>query len=245
MNTWKLSEEEKENAIRSIIKQGIVTPKSRIKGIIDICKSCTFSVLFFGIGDCVFLSILITLCLWLFFLEAGKKTILCTVFTLSPFVYLMSFSLTTWKEKILQLYEITMSCRYTIRQVTALRMIYFSIGNMLINTVVLAIVSRNEFAAFWKMLGLSFSSLFLYGMIMLVFQIKGRVYLSVGVPPVMWGLFNLLFSLFYEEQAEGFFLTMTNGIIWLFTIILFIGFIFMLYSFSTLRQGGEKQYAVD
>lgn len=241
MNTWKLSDIEKEKAIQDIVQHGVVSPADRIKELLNVSKACPFRVLFFGVGDCLFLGVLITVCVGLFLLQFNMQTILCSVFALSPFAYIISFFLTTWKEYIVQLYEVKMSCHYTIRQVTALRMIYFSLGNMLINTAILALFVQTQttFIPFWKTLGLSFSSLFLYGVIMMLFQIKGNLYLSVAIPPVIWGLLNLLVIMCYGEQMEKTLYNLTGGLVLVFVFATCILYLFMLYSFSTTKHKEE------
>lgn len=240
MSTWKLSETEKENAIHNIVRNGVVSPADKIKEFLNAGKRCRLHVLFFGVGDCLFLGILITVCLWLLLLQFHIQTILCSVFACSPFAYIALFFLTTWKEHMVQLYEMKMSCHYTIRQVTAWRMIYFGFGNMLINTAVLALFvhMQNSFVPFWKTLGLSFASLFLYGIMMLFFQIKGRLYLSVAIPPVIWTVLNLLVILNYGVQVEKVLLNLANGLVLVFLFVTCMAYLVMLYSFSTTKCMG-------
>lgn len=246
MNTWKLSEIEKEKAIENIVKHGVVTPADRIRELREVSRACPFRVLFFGASDCLFLGVLITVCLWLFLLSFDTKIILCSVFALSPFAYISSYFLTAWKEHIVQLYEVKMSCHYTIRQVTALRMMYFSLGNMLINTVCLYLFIQTQtiLIPFWKTLGLSFSSLFLYGAIMLFFQIKGKLYLSIAIPPFVWGLLNLAVIMLYGEQLEKLFLNLAGGLVLIILLVTCVVYLFMLYSFSTTKYAEGKQYVV-
>lgn len=241
MNTWKPSEIEKESAIQNIVRHGIVSPADRIKGLLDASRACPFGILFFGVGDCLFLGVLIMVCLWLFLLQFNTQMILCSVFALSPFAYISSFFLTTWKERIVQLYEVKMSCHYTIRQVTALRMIYFSLGNMFINTAALLIFAREQtrFIPFWKTLGLSFSSLFLYGVIMLLFQIRGSLHLSVAIPPFTWILLNLFVVMYYGEQVEKMLLNLAGGFVFILVIATCVAYLFMLYSFSVTKNMEE------
>lgn len=241
MYTWKLSETEKETAIRNIVRNGVVSPADRRKEFLEIWKLCRFHILFFGVGDCLFLGILVTVCLWLFLMQLQTRTILCSVFAFSPFAYIAIFLFTSWKERILQLYEIKMSCHYTIRQVTALRMIYFSFGNMCINTVLLTLFvqTQNRLLPFWKTLGLSFTSLFLYGILMLFFQIKGKESLSVAVPPILWGLLNLLVVFNYGIQVENILLNLADGLVLLFLGLTCLVYVFLLYSFSITKYGEE------
>lgn len=241
MNTWKLSETEKEKAIQNIVRQGVVSPVDKIKEAVNVSRACSFRILFFGVQDCLFLGVLITVCLWLFLLQFNIKTILCSVFALSPFAYISCFALATWKEHLVQLYEIKMSCHFTIRQVIALRMIYLSFGNMLINIIVLSLMVKTQTAVipFWKTLGLSFTSLFLYGILMLLFQVKGQIYLSVSIPAIIWVLCNLFITIYCGKQAERLLLNLTDTLILIIVSCSFIAYLFMLYYFFTARDKEE------
>lgn len=241
MNTWKLSEIEKEKAIQNIVQQGVVSPADKIREVLNASRSCSFRILFFGVEDCLFLGILVTICLWLFLLQFNTKTILCSVFALSPFAYISCFILTTWKEHLVQLYEVKMSCHFTIRQVIALRMIYLSFGNMLINTIALSLFVQTQTTVipFWKTLGLSFTSLFLYGVLMLSFQIKGRMYLSIAIPSIIWGLCNLFITFYYGNRVERLLLNLTGTLVLIIVSCSFIAYLFMLYYFFTTRYKEE------
>lgn len=238
MNTWKLSETEKEKAIQNIVRQGVVSPADKIKEVLNASRACSFRILFFGVEDCLFLGILITICLWLFLLQFHTKTILCSVFALSPFAYISCFVLTTWKEHLVQLYEVKMSCHFTIRQVIALRMIYLSFGNMLINTIALSLFVQTQTIVipFWKTLGLSFTSLFLYGVLMLFFQVNGRMVLSVAIPSIVWGLCNLFITICYGERMEKLLLNLTDVLVFIIVSCSFIAYLFMFYYFFTTRN---------
>lgn len=234
MNTWKLSENEKEKAIQNIVRQGVISPMDKIKELCHAGKVCSFRILFFGVEDCIFLGMLLTVCLWLFWVEFNTRNILCTVFALSPFAYVSCYVLTTWKEHLVQLYEIKMSCRYTLRQVIALRMIYLSFANMLLNTIVLTFVVQTQtILPFWKTLGLSFSSLFLYGVLMLFFQIKGHIGLSVAIPSVVWGLGNWILSVSYGNRVEKLLLNLTDTLVWMIVSGLLIAYLIFFYRFFT------------
>lgn len=246
MNTWKLSENEKEKAIRNIVQQGTVSPMDKIREIFRVSRVCSFRILFFGVEDCLFLGILLTVCLWLFFVQFNTKTIVCSVFAISPFAYLSCFVFTTWKEHLVQLYEVKMSCYFTIRQVIALRMIYLSFGNMVINTIALLLLAQTQTAVipFWKTLGLSFTSLFLYGVLMLFFQIKGRIYLSAAIPSVIWGVCNLLLTICYGKQVERLLLNLTGTLVLLIVSCSFVAYLLMIYYFFATKCEEELRNVI-
>ena len=235
------SETQRETAIQNIVKQGVISPADKIRKLINVALECPFRVMFFGIGDCLFLGVLITTCLWLFLMQLDTKVILCCVFALSPFAYIISFLLTSWKEYALQLYEIRSSCRYTMRQITALRMICFSFINMIINAAALLLLVKMQaaFIPFWKALGLSFSSLFIYGVIMLFFHIKGNSFLAALIPPATWCIVSLAAVTLCGSRIESLLTDMAGGCVIALLTTACAAYMLIFYAFSTADRSPE------
>ena len=246
MSIQKLSEAEKDAAIRKIVEKGVIKPGDKFGKMLEVRRACTFRTLFFGVGDCFCLGILIAACIWLLLIQEGSQVIICMVFAVSPFAYIASYLLTSWKEYRLQLYDIKMTCRYTVRQVSAFRMIYFSGINIFLNVLMLSLLMRFQLPAiaFWKILGLSFSSIFLYGMIMLVFQIKGVPHLTTILPPVLWGMINAFVIAFYGEKLEIMLLNLAGSLVFTITVIAFAGYLIALFVFFISKTREEENYAV-
>ncbi|MCM1048603.1 MAG: hypothetical protein NC433_09265 [Clostridiales bacterium] len=243
-NIHKLSENEKDIAISEIVKKGIIKPSDKLREILDVKHICTFHTIFFGVEDCLFLGLLIAACLWFFLIQADSQVIVCLIFAFSPFAYIVSYLLTAWKEHLLQLYEVKMTCKYTIRQISAFRMIYFSGFNIFLNVLLLSALIKFWFSAviFWKILGLSFSAVFLYGVIMLVFQIKGKLYLTIIFPPALWGIVNAWVIAFYGEKLEGALLNLAGGLLIAIMAAVFMIYLITLFTFliSTSQISGSR-----
>lgn len=243
-NTEKLSTTEKDLAIRKIIQQGVVTPWDRIRKIFNMNSVCALQTLFFGVGDCLFLSILIAVCLWMFFIQLDSQIIVCMIFGNSPFAYIALYAMTSWKEHSLYLYEMRMTCKYTIKQITVVRMIYFSAINMILNVLILACFSQsfNAHIERWKVIGLSFTSVFLYGSIMLFVQLRKNTFWASGVTPAFWILCNAAIVLFYGAGIERILLNLTNSLVIFFAVVSLLLYFFVLfhYSLSKKGRGNEK-----
>lgn len=246
MSIQKLSEAEKDFAVREIVEKGLVRPGDKFRKVIEVRRVCTFHTLFFGVWDCFLLGILIAACIWLLLIQAGSQVIICMVFAVSPFAYITSYLLTAWKEHRLQLYDIKMTCRYTVRQISAFRMICFSGSNIFLNVLMLSLLMQFQLPviAFWKILGLSFASIFLYGIIMLVFQIKGMPYLTTVLPPVLWGIINAFVIAFYGEKLEIMLLNLAGSLVFIITVIVFAGYLITLFAFFSSKIREEENYAV-
>ena len=241
MNIQRLSETEKDLAIQKIVKKGIITSGDRFRKIMDIKRVCTFRTLFFGVGDCLFIGLLIAVCLWMLLMQADPQVIIGIIFTISPFAYITLYALTTWKEHVIQLYEVKMTCRYTFRQISAIRMMYFSGINMILNVLMLSwlLTFKLSFVLFWKAMGLSFAAVFLYGVIMLIFRIKGKPYLTAAFPPALWVTVNALVIAFYGEQMEQMLLDLAGVLVFIIAVVMCVIYFAVLFHFFVSRTGEE------
>ncbi|MCM1044670.1 MAG: hypothetical protein NC417_04085 [Candidatus Gastranaerophilales bacterium] len=245
-NIRRLSEAEKGLAVREIVRKGLVKPRDQFRKLFAIKRICTFRTVLFGAGDCLFLGILAAVCLWFFLTRVDSQVIVCMVFAVSPFAYIVSDLLTTWKEHLLQLYDVKMTCRYTIRQISAFRLLYFSGFNLFLNVLLVALLTRFWFSAviFWKILGLSFSAVFLYGVILVLFQMKGNPYLTSIFPPVLWGMVNALVIAFYGEEVEKMLLGLAGSLVAMIMLVLLGIYLITLFAFFTSKSKVEDQYVI-
>lgn len=109
------------------------------------------------------------------------------LFLASPALYALLLGLTAWKESQSGLLEWKQTCRLSLQTVSALRMIVFGGGSVLVwvpvNLWLWSALGR-ALPLSW-MLGVSLSSLFLYGLLSLVcLERMGRGRLVA--PPAIW-----------------------------------------------------------
>lgn len=246
MNIQKLSETEKDLAISEIIRRGVISPRDKLGKMLEVRRTCTFHTLFFGVGDCLFIGLIAAVCVWMFLIHSGSQVIVCMIFAASPIAYIAAYLLTAWKERLLQLYDIKMTCRYTLRQIFAIRMVYFSGINILLNVLILFLFMRYWFSAvaFWKVMGLSFTAVFLYGAITLCVQIKGKPYLSTILPPVLWGTISVLVTALYGEELEKMLLNLAGSLVLIITVAVLVIYLIAMFAFFISRNKGEDNYAV-
>lgn len=232
---------EKDLAIQTIIAQGVVTPRKRLRRLIQIGRFCSPGILLFGTGDSLFLGLLAGVILWAFVWNIDKSLICCGIFCVSPIAYLTTYLLTSRKEQLLQLYDMKMTCRYTLRQVTAFQMLYFGFVNMLLNTVMIVILQSGDMEAMlWRYLGISFSSIFLYGICILLFCVKGSVFAQTLLVSVIWSGTAALLTVCWGDRMEQFFLQMEGMILTGIAAALFIGYLGLLYRYLTARVPAGK-----
>ena len=181
------TEAEKNAAVAQILHMGL--PARR--GLMDVLESAlNAQVLFFGVTDCIFLSILAAALLLLpllFSIPQMDGYPAPLLFLTAPVLYALLLGLTAWKEAQSGLLDWKRSCRLSLQTVSALRMAVFGGGSVLVCVPVnvwLWSVMKGELPLSW-MLGVSLSSLFLYGLLSLVCLERLR-WGQLVAPPVIW-----------------------------------------------------------
>lgn len=144
------------------------------------------SLLFFGVEDCLFLATLFAgLCLAPAALAVVQNTPLpALLFLVSPALYLALHLLTTWKESMSGMLEWKRTCRVPLQKVTAVRMFVFGGASVVACVAMSAVLWQlsNRALPFAWMLGVSFSSLFLYAALSLAVQRARRRWALFAVP---------------------------------------------------------------
>ena len=90
------------------------------------------------------------------------------VFALSPLIYLTFFLLSFVKEKTEGCFDVKMSCRYTALHLCAFRMFVCGIFCMIINALSALVVALRAGLSFTELAAVSFSSLFLFALVMIL-----------------------------------------------------------------------------
>lgn len=153
------------------------------------------SVLFFGVGDCLFLAVILTvLCLVpVAFMAAEQGPLVPLLFLISPLLYGLLQTLTMWKDFMSGLLEWKQTCRIPFRTLTAVRMLLFGGISVVVCVpvnVLLWSVSGQRMDLLW-MLGLSFSGLFVYAALSLACQRTQR-HQALFAAPVLWILAGIV-----------------------------------------------------
>ena len=245
MNTEMLSEDKKALAIQEIIEKGIPSPRDRFRKLAAAFRFCLPRYLFFDMGDCIFIGLLAAFIGWVGLWRINGSFLCCSLLFASPFAYMAVWLLTAWKEYRQQMYELKMVCFFDLYQVTALRMLYFSSLNLVLNFLILW-SGRSFFHAellFWRLLGISFSAIFLYGLLLILFQLRGRGRKALILPPFLWIVANCTAFIFWNEHMEKFILELSVSIVYAAAAGLLLLYLAALSLYMTAGKEG-KEYAV-
>ena len=185
---------ERQAAIRRIVELSGLEQRARR-------RSIPLSVVFFGVEDCLFLPVLAALlCLIPGAAAARFAPLAPLLFLFSPALYAALHLLTAWKDTVSGVAEWRRSCKLSACTLLALRMLVFGGLAVIVcapANILLWLTSGRSCSLPW-MLGLSFSSLFLYAALTL-FWLRFRR--GMVLPPALWGVTGL-FLLVWERGGE-------------------------------------------
>lgn len=168
MSIKMLSEEEKKQSINFILDKGVPSKKHLQIKIPELIGEIGLRNLFWGTWDCIFLALLGGITIGTLFVIPSamyKQLLPIGLLLISPAIYGLLHFLTMWKEQQIGLYEIKMTCHYSLKELTALRMAFFGGASAFLDVFFMLCLQQQAeiFFSFFQMLGISLSALFLYG----------------------------------------------------------------------------------
>ncbi len=235
------NEEEKKIAINSVLDAAGL-PKQSLWALLADAKKLPLSVLFFGVGDCLFLAVLISFVCVVpaAAVVASEQTkFLPLLFMLSPVFYTALYLLTEWKEAMTGTLEWKKTCKLSFRSLVALRMLVFGgIATMLCvpQGLLLWHLSGMQTPLLW-ILSVSFASLFLYAALTLAF-LSRRVYL----PAIIWTLCGIV--LFCWNGANSYLLQVPTVVFALIAAASLIAVYYEIKHFILYPKERSISYAV-
>lgn len=185
--------EERQAAIRRIVELSGAEQRARWRRV-------PLSVVFFGVEDCLFLPVLAALLCLIPGAAARFDPVAPLLFLFSPALYAALHLLTAWKDRASGVAEWRRSCRLSAWTILALRMLVFggvAAAFCVPANILLWLTSGRVWSLPW-MMGLSFSSLFLYAALTLSCLSLRR---GMALPPAVWGGAGLLL-LVWEGGGE-------------------------------------------
>jgi len=190
----ELTPRERDAAIERILSAGL-QPRRRMRAQMrELYQVLGLRFLFWDTAQALVVSVVtgaLVVCGQLLFPGEYQHAFL---FGFSPFFFALTVFLTETVERAEGLYGLKMTCRYTIREVTAFRILCFALTGTVF-TVVLTVVSAQAARDLLALIPLSFAALFLCAFVSLylvrrfsrtwVYAGAGVLWLAVGVVPVL------------------------------------------------------------
>lgn len=241
MSIMMPSKEEKEQSIHTILELGM-QPSKTLKDVIPmLLKRIGFHNLFLGLWDAIFLAFVCVIAFTVVFMlpeGINRNVRYMGLFFISPFFYLMLHGFTSWKELQNGTYEIKMTCHYTLRELTALRMIIFSVFCIVLDVILSGGIWHftKEGMKLFQLIGLSLSALFFYGTATMVVLRKGLSIYGQLVVPVIWSVLCLV-PIILKIDMEAILLALPNVVV---GIVFVAAVCCYLVQIKKYLFGGEK-----
>ena len=202
-----ITPEDKNNAIETILSKGLIKPMPTWAFLLHMWQNLGFRVIFLGTGAAILISFCVAV-LYVALISVAALTfnaalnIYTMLFLFSPAVFICLTLCTEAIERTSGLYEIKMTCKYTIRQVTAFRLLCFS----LVGTV-FTVVGSAAISSVWvdssliRIFSLGLCSLFLCSL--LIVYVMRRLSGGWYIGAIIWTVIGVLPMIFFEEAWEG------------------------------------------
>jgi len=198
-----MTDRQKDASIDHILKQGLVIPPSLWQRVREILSMLGFGFIFWDMSYSICFTIptlVITLLSLLFVPERFSYSAAAGI---APMLFLLITFFAETSERISGLYELKQTCRYTVRQITAVRVMCYAAAGILFTGVVAAIMADtvNEF---FMLLPICLSMLFICAAVQLSALRLVRNGWAVAVISACWAAANLAVCLVVGEWWESF-----------------------------------------
>lgn len=248
MSIMMPSKEEKEQSINTILELGMEPSKPKKSNVLVLLKKIGIKNLFFGIGDGVFLAFVCAIVLAMIFMlpVRGNMNIrYMGLFFISPFFYLMLNGVSAWKERQNGTYEIKMACHYTLRELTALRMIFFSVLCIVPDVIVCVGICcyTKEGVELLQLIGISLSALFFYGTVTMAVLRRGVTLYGQAAVPVLWSLLCLL-PVILEINMEKILSALPNVVVGIVLVAAVCCYFMQLKKYLSTSERGGIYYVI-
>lgn len=193
--------QEQHDSIERIVKYGL-PQRSAFAELREMFRSLGPRVIFYGQGDVMFIAAMAVAFIAYYLVQLacqpgiGKvapEYLYSFLFTVSPTMYLLLCLLGFWKEKLSTVYDIKMTCKYTVCHLAVFRMLAFSCANIVVNMLTAGLCCLLHLESnFWRMFMVSASGLFLLSVLLIYSLLFGRGIIPPTVVSVVWVPANLL-----------------------------------------------------
>ncbi|SCJ93277.1 Uncharacterised protein [uncultured Clostridium sp.] len=196
------------NDMEKILNSGVRKRNLFIKYLRDVYKELGFRNIFHDKNELIFIIIIAFIILnisTVSFIESNINEINKFTFITSPILYLVTSVFSFYNSKEKGAFEIEMTCKYNLYQLSAIRMFIFSILTALLNTfMILAGSLINKDINIIRLICISITGLFLFSAIFLysLITFKNRIVKVLVIAG--WVLLNLFLSSFNSSVYNEF-----------------------------------------
>jgi len=234
-----MNDKEKKASIDYILSQGLVKPQTAWAHIAEMVRRVGLRYIFWDTGYSLFFAaVTLAVALVLFVFSPNEYRYSASV-AIAPLLFLLTMMFVEITERASGLYELKQTCRYTIRQITALRVVCYSIAGVVF-TMIIAVLGAKGANEFLSLFTLCLSALFMCAALSLslIRFFRGK-WVSAAYSAV-WIFMSIVFPFTFKVKWE----TALSGMpIVLSVTVAAFGAVLLVYQTSKMLSGVEK-YAV-
>ena len=202
MNMIRPSDEEKERAVEYILSKGLKKPKSLWQELYDMYRALGLRYVFYDAASSMGIAVFVMIGFYMISLMSSEQYTNASMFAAAPVFFIFVLILTETAERMSVVYELKMTCKYTIRQIAAFRILCFSLMGTVFCTLASLFVGYTDIGDFLRPFSLSLCALFLCSFLSLYII---EAFRKIPFTPVLlWFAMNLLPLLFFGEHWENF-----------------------------------------
>ena len=243
MNMIELSREEKERAIELILSHGLTKPKSLWRHFTDMYRALGFRHLFLNTAQPIIISVALMIGFIALFplpYDQYKYTVL---FASAPVFFIFVVLLSETVERMSKLYELKMTCKYTVRHVAAFRVLCFSLMGTVLCTLANLFIRFSDMNSFFRALSLSLCALFLFSFLGIAVMRHFRSRWMHWSTVLLWAAVGPLPALVFNKQWEWFLAGMPIALTaWIAAAALFL-FLREIRQFITMQKSEVAYHA--
>ena len=157
MNIIKPSKNEKDRAITEILQTGLIRPKSLVAHLKELYTALGINYIFWDMTQAIIISAIVLVGILGMYFQISAPMVYATSFIFAPFLFILIVFFADIIERLSGLYELKMTFKYTMQQITAFRILCFSLLGVLF-CVMSSVVIEGEFL---RVFAVSICALFL------------------------------------------------------------------------------------
>ncbi len=210
MNISKPTERERDIAIDNILSAGLSKPD----GIWHFCskmyRSLGLKFIFFDISQAIIMAVAVTVAFILMYPLSSQQNMYSLLYVISPLFFISIVCFTEFIERNDRIYELKMTCKYTVQQIIVFRVLCYSLISILLCIFISGGIPVTY--NFLRAVSITLSALMICALftIYVMRRLKGRwVYL---ISPVVWAVIVFLPVLIFGEKWELFLSQIPIGI---------------------------------
>jgi hypothetical protein len=190
----------KQKSIEYILDKGLVKPKSALEKINEIYSNIGLRAIFWDTSYSIIFGLLTVALLTYIYFWIPYEMHYSATFAMAPLLFMVITVFTYISEYSGKIFELKQTFKYNCKQVTALRMLFYSAFGTIFTGVVVAF-NTSDFYHFAALFPLCLSALFFVAIVML-YLIKYKYLNAVFI--LVWTFGNAVLKTFGREKWENF-----------------------------------------